>query len=229
VMNEAVRVRAQELLDSGYSRVEVAEELGIKYDTLRKAINQRRLHEPGRTCESAQWVADRSQGSVEDAAAEMGASDRSQRSVEDAAAEMGTACTRPGERVLAALGMLNGAPTRFEECRDVSFGGVLCALPSLAENGLFKHLECFSSLSGYYSTLHVVVLLALPVLFLASIFFTIFAVISDADDTSFPPKCYKLRSVTFCQQRPLISRYLLFASGLCWQHFGPRRLGLSEL
>ena len=42
-----------------------------------------------------------------------------------------TACTRPGERILAALGMLNGAPTRFESCRDVSFGGVLCAASRL--------------------------------------------------------------------------------------------------
>jgi len=49
----------------------------------------------------------------------------------DAAAEMGTACTRPDERALAAFGLLNGAPTHFETCRDVPFGGVLCALPAL--------------------------------------------------------------------------------------------------
>ena len=74
---------------------------------------------------------------------------------------MGTACTRPDERVLAAFGLLDGAPTRFEPCRDVSFGGVLCALPALAENGLFRHLhDCLVQLRGYYSTLHVIVLLA---------------------------------------------------------------------
>lgn len=33
--------------------------------------------------------------------------------------------------MLAALGMLRGAPARFEDRRDVSFGGVLCALPAL--------------------------------------------------------------------------------------------------
>jgi len=81
--------------------------------------------------------------------------------VMDAVAEMGTACTRPEERVLAALGMLDGAPTRFETCRDVSFGGVLCALPALVQNGLFEHLaQCFPSLSGYYTTVQVVILLA---------------------------------------------------------------------
>ena len=89
------------------------------------------------------------------------ATDRSTRAVEDAAAEMGTACTRPDQRVLAAFGLLDGAPTHFEPCRDVSFGGVLCALPALAENGLFRHLhDCLVQLRGYYSTLHVIVLLA---------------------------------------------------------------------
>jgi hypothetical protein len=81
--------------------------------------------------------------------------------VADASAEMGVACTRPEERVLAAVGMLDGAPTRFEDCRDVSFGGVLCALPALAVNGLFEHLQkSFPSLSGYYTTLQVMTLLA---------------------------------------------------------------------
>ena len=74
---------------------------------------------------------------------------------------MGTACTRPDQRVLAAFGLLDGAPVRFETCRDVSFGGVLCALPALAENGLFRHIhDCLKPLHGYYSTLHVIVLLA---------------------------------------------------------------------
>jgi hypothetical protein len=38
---------------------------------------------------------------------------------------------------------------------------VLCALPALAENGLFRHIhDCLVQLRGYYSTLHVIVLLA---------------------------------------------------------------------
>ena len=74
---------------------------------------------------------------------------------------MGTACTRPDERALAAFGLLEGAPTRFESCRDVSFGGVLCALPALAENGLLRHIpDALVRVPGYYSTLHVIVLLA---------------------------------------------------------------------
>jgi len=150
VMTADVTAQAQELLDRGWPRREVAEELDIKCDTLRKAIEQGRLHEPSR---EKTLVASDPPSSE--------ASDKSTRSDEDASSEMGMACTRPGERVLVALGMLNGAPTRFEPCRDVSFGAALCALPALAEQGLFRHLaQSFPSLSGYYTTLQVITLLA---------------------------------------------------------------------
>ena len=123
-----------------------ADELGVRYDTLRKAINQGRLREP---------AADKKPTPPNSP------SDKSERSVADASAEMGHACTRPEERVLASIGMLSGAPTCFEDCRDVSLGGVLCALPALEANGLFEHLEeSFPKLSGYYTTLQVVTLLA---------------------------------------------------------------------
>jgi hypothetical protein len=149
VIHEEVAEQAQQLLNAGSSRKNVAEQLGIKYDTLRKAIQQGRLQEPPQN---------------EKTVALSPASDKSQRSLQDSAAadEMGTACTRTMERVCAALGMLpGGAPTRFEPCRDVSFGGVLCALPALIQNGLFRHLnQCFSPLGGYYTTLQVMILLA---------------------------------------------------------------------
>jgi len=142
VLTATVTADAQRLLSAGRSRHEVAEELGVKYDTLRKAIQQGRLQEPAQPAESS------------------AASDKSQRSGEDATAEMGTACTRPVERILAALGMLNGAPTRFEPCRDVSYGGVLCALPALIENGLLRHLvQALPTLTGYYTTIHILLLL----------------------------------------------------------------------
>lgn len=155
VMTPEVTAQAQQLLGAGWSRREVAEHLGLKLDTLRKAFQQGRLTEPGPLEPGA---------TAPDKAAALQppiATDRSTRAVEDAAAEMGTACTRPDQRVLAAFGLLDGAPTHFEPCRDVSFGGVLCALPALAENGLFRHLhDCLVQLRGYYSTLHVIVLLA---------------------------------------------------------------------
>ena len=149
IITEEVADQAQQLLNAGTSRKEVAEQLGIKYDTLQKAIQQERLQQPPQD---------------ENTTALSPASDKSGRSLLDSAAAdaMGTACTRTMERVCAALGMLpDGAPTRFEPCRDVSFGGVLCALPALTQNGLFRHLDrCFSPLGGYYTSLQVMILLA---------------------------------------------------------------------
>jgi hypothetical protein len=155
VMTLEVTDQAQQLLGAGWSPREVADQLGLKVDTLRKAIQQGRLTKPSprQPGESAPAEATIPQPPA--------ASDKSARAGLDAAAEMGTACTRPDERVLAAFGFLDGASTRFETCRDVSFGGVLCALPALAENGLFRHIDaCLKCLRGYYSTLHVIVLLA---------------------------------------------------------------------
>jgi hypothetical protein len=155
VMTPQVTAQAQQLLGAAWSRRDVAEHLGLKLDTLRKAIQQGRLTEPDPPGpgESAPGKVPVPQTPTP--------TDKSTRAVLDAAAEMGTACTRADERVLAAFGLLDGAPARFESCRDVSFGGVLCALPALAENGLFRHLhDCLTRLRGYYSTLHVIVLLA---------------------------------------------------------------------
>ena len=147
VMTDEVITQTQQLLSQGCSRGEVADQLAVRYDTLRKAINQGRLHEPSATADVSPSTTT--------------ASDKSQRSVTDATAEMGVTCTRPDERVLAAMEMLQGAPTRFENCRDVSFSGVLCALPTLIANGLFEHLQkSFRSLGGYYTTLQVITLLA---------------------------------------------------------------------
>jgi len=142
VITEQVKEKAHVLFLQGLTRQEVANELGIPKDTLRKAINDGRVIETKRSANSP-------------------ASDKSKRSREDASMEMGTACTRPDERVLSALGLLQSAPTCFEPCRDVTFGGVLCSLPALACNGLFNHIaECFKDLKGYYTTIQILILLA---------------------------------------------------------------------
>jgi predicted nucleic acid-binding Zn-ribbon protein len=148
VMTPHVIGQAQDLLNQGNSRGETARQLGVQYDTLRKAINQGRLTEPPREKNDLYHRA----------------SDKSQRGQQDVAAAdgLGVACTRLVERVGAAFGLLRGgASTQFQPCRDVSCGGVLCAMPALAENGLFRHLDrYFTSLSGYYTTVQIVSLLA---------------------------------------------------------------------
>jgi len=149
VLTPEVLGRAQELLDSGCSKAEVARELGVAQDTLRRAVWDGRVQMPG-----------------DSAAAEPTSpvgSDKSQRSVSDAEAAdgMGTGCTRAGERMLAALGALDGAAIRFESCRHVPYGGVLCALGALLANGLFGPAHAhLNKISGYYGVIHVLLLLA---------------------------------------------------------------------
>jgi len=133
---------AQQLLDEGCGRREVATELAVDYDTLRKAISSGRLFERKR---------------------EARGTDKSSRTLIDAAAGegMGTACTRVVERFGAAIGKLpGGAEQRFEACHDVPNGGVLCALPSLVCNGLVDGIEKLGCLKGYYRQLHILLLVA---------------------------------------------------------------------
>jgi len=143
VLTDEIKAHAQQMLNVGKDKKDVAAELNIKYDTFCKAINQGRLSEPTKSKPTI-------------------TSTKSTRSFEDASSEIGNACTRPLERICAALGLLpGGAPTRFESCYDVSSGGVMCALPALIANGLLSHVDkCFKSLGGYYTTLQVLILVA---------------------------------------------------------------------
>jgi transposase len=145
VITEEVKAQLAELFASGMTPKEAAKELDIRYETLRKAITQKRVTRP---------IA------VGKVRGESEASDKSTRSLEDAQADMGNACTRVLERVTASLGLLpGGAETRFEHCRDVKFGGLLCALPALVKNGLLSHLdECFEMPAGYYTIVQVLLL-----------------------------------------------------------------------
>jgi len=74
---------------------------------------------------------------------------------------MGMACTREMDRVCAAMGELAEAPSEFEAVWDVPNGGVVWALPALLANGLLHHTkDLFSLPKGYYSLIHVFLLLA---------------------------------------------------------------------
>jgi hypothetical protein len=76
---------------------------------------------------------------------------QSERSQADAQAPLGRGTTRTLERVMAAVGMLQGAPLEFEPAEDVPHGGVLCALPALLMFGLLRHSrQTFSLAEGFY-------------------------------------------------------------------------------
>ncbi len=73
---------------------------------------------------------------------------------------MGMGCSRVMERVAAATGLLQDAPTQFETASDVVNGGVLCSLPALLMNGLLRHTtDHFRLPKGYYSLVQVFLLL----------------------------------------------------------------------
>ena len=146
VFTAKVLSEAQQLLNDGYGRRDVANELGVLQDTLRKAITSGRLIE----AEKRSQVTDKSSRTLTDATAAEG---------------MGTACTRVGERLAASIGKLaGGAQQHFEACHDVPYGGVLCALPSLVCNGLLDGTEKLGQVKGYYRQLHILLLLAFMVL-----------------------------------------------------------------
>jgi transposase len=145
VLTPEVIAKAQKLLDEGESRQDIIKEIGVKYDTLRKAIKDRRLRE-SQKIEEDRVVTNKSTRSEAD------------RSVEDL---MGTACTRIGERVCAAFGRCNGADVRFEASLDVPNGGVLCALPALLLNGLLEGVEqLLGKIKGYYTIIQIMLLMA---------------------------------------------------------------------
>jgi hypothetical protein len=150
VMTPTVMAECRRRLGEGESRAAVAAAVGVKKCNLDKAIQKGQLPNPLRPKVSAVAGSTGSERATADVAA---------------ASELGMACTRVEERVLAACGLLSGAETRFEVCQDVEHGGVLCALPALAANGLFEHLGRLSALpAGYYRLVHVFVLLALMAL-----------------------------------------------------------------
>jgi hypothetical protein len=136
----------QRMLDAGQSIPEVARETGINESTLRKAM--------------ARGVLSRAPAaSACDLSSQEPASTKTQRAGEDARAGMGVACTRPQERVAAALG-ISGAIVRFEPCVDVPLSGVLAALPALEANGLFSGIGHHLRLpKGFYGILSILMLL----------------------------------------------------------------------
>jgi transposase len=145
VLTPSVLEQAQSLLDKGFTRSDATQELGIRSDTLRKAINDGRLRE------------------IKPAGTVQEGSDKSSRSAVDASAAkgMGTACTRTADRAGAAFGLINAADVRFENCLDVPGAGVLCALPALLNNGLLEGAErLLGKIKGYYSIFQVLLLLA---------------------------------------------------------------------
>ena len=163
------------LLAAGKSSADIARYLGIGESTLRKAISRKAVvlpeafSAPDATASALLEVLKKPEPFVaidnRPAAAEtevVPLSTKSARSQADAhAAEgIGTACTRADERIAVAMGLAEGAVTRFEPSADVPMGGLLAGLPALCANGLLSGIGKHLSLPhGFYSCLHILITL----------------------------------------------------------------------
>ncbi len=146
VLTSAVLMQAQELLDERLEIAEVANRLGLKSNTLAKAIRDGRLRKINATTEIEKGPT---------------ASAKSARSAEDASAPMGVGATNTLDRVAASLGGLDEAAVQFEPVLDVPNGGVLLAIPALVAVGLLAHTEKHFKLpKGYYGLQSIFLLLA---------------------------------------------------------------------
>ena len=135
VLNGEVMSKVQSGLDLGKTPKSIGEELGIKPDTIRKAISYGRLTMPE---------------TIEVAEQDQGAKTKSQRNQQDSKAPHGMACTNTIGRIDAVLKKKVATP-EFENNRAVENAGVLLALPALLSNGLLSHNDVFDFEEGYYS------------------------------------------------------------------------------
>ena len=107
VLTPAVLQQAQQLLDEGQATPEVANRLGIKSDTLSKAVRAGRLHQRVKKDHS------------------VASSTKSERSNNDSLAPMGMGASNVAARIAASVGELEEpvAP-EFQPALDVPNGGV---------------------------------------------------------------------------------------------------------
>jgi hypothetical protein len=74
---------------------------------------------------------------------------------------LGIGTTWVDERIMAATGMLQEAPTIFEPHNNVMNAGVLFSLPALISQGLLKAADIYAPLpKGFYGFVHILLLLA---------------------------------------------------------------------
>jgi transposase len=159
VLTPPVLEQVQALLDQGIEIREAAEQLGLKPNTVKKAVLAGRLH---RRARSAHSVADASASAGMENDANPVRS-KSERSAIDNVAEMGVGATHTMERVWASLGMgpTEGMEPRFVPACDVTNAGVLLSVPALLAIGLLRHTDKHFTLpKGYYGLPSLLLLLA---------------------------------------------------------------------
>jgi transposase-like protein len=146
VLTAGVLDQAQRLLDEGVPTADVADQLGIKRDTLSKAVRAGRLH---------------ARAKPEGGTAALLITTKSERTGRDSQAPMGMGAINVAARVAASVGALDAVAPQFVPAVDVPYGGVLFALPALLALGLIDSTPGFLELpKGYYGLDSLMILLA---------------------------------------------------------------------
>ena len=148
VLTDDILQQAQRLLSEDQEYYDVADQLNVKRDTLRKAIRAGRLHQTVKKKDPVTL------------------SSKSERSEQDNTAPMGMGAQNIEARLAASVGQLEDpvAPD-FQAVQDVPKGGVLFALPALLVTGLLKTSENYFKLSkGYYGLDSLLMVLAFTAL-----------------------------------------------------------------
>lgn len=148
VLTGPVIAQAEALLGTGLAVREVAARVGLKPNTLAKAVRGGRVRLP------------REGPAEEGSMPEPRGCTKSERSQVDQGAEMGVGATNVADRVAASLGLGGAATVRFEPAVDVPKAGVLLAVPALVAMGLLRHTARYFQLpKGYYGLASLFVLL----------------------------------------------------------------------
>jgi hypothetical protein len=132
VLTAGKAIEIQQHYRSGLNIEEISPLTGIKADTIKKAVRQGRLLLPSPDFSGTEPTT------------------KGLRNKIDSEQPMGKACVNTLERVLASQGGIP-CPPEFKPFLDVSYGGVLLALPSLVLNGLLRYRNDFEPDKGYYS------------------------------------------------------------------------------
>ena len=141
-MTDEVVFKIHSYLELGQDINSICDQLGLKTDTVKKAVQAGRIIIPAKTN------------------IQLANTTKSQRSVVDNDQTMGKACSNVLERVLA---IQTGAscPISFNNQTDLQHAGVLLALPALLSQGLLRYEDEFNLEKVYYPTSSIFLSLAI--------------------------------------------------------------------
>ena len=151
VITEDIKPEIERLLAQGSSLKEVADELEIGYEALRKAVQRGKINHIKKK--------------VNEQADSLGSTHKSQRNQEDCVAPIGMGATNIEGRIASSL--LKGGPAspEFKQSVDIVNGGVMLAIPALLHCGLLNHIDKHFKLpDGYYDVSSVILTLAFSAL-----------------------------------------------------------------